>query len=203
MKTINKYISATERISSIDDYINEKLVIGNNLEGYHYHPKDKNELIKCIYEKIDKEGLGTKDKPLNLNDIDTSEITDMSDLFNANNGDLIELSDNGYFDISDWDVSNVKSMRKMFMDSSFTGDISKWDVSNVEDMHWMFRRSKFDGDLSAWNVSKVKNMSGMFYDSDFNGNLYKWNVSNVKDMSGMFTGCTLKYYNTPPSWYHE
>ena len=65
-------------MKTINTYINEKLVIGNNIDIYNYHPKDKNELIKAIQDKIDKEGLGTKNNPLDLNDIDTSEITDMS-----------------------------------------------------------------------------------------------------------------------------
>ena len=213
-------------MKTIHTYILEKFQVGkDNIKKYAYHPKDKDELIKCIKDKIEKEELGTEDKPLDLNDIDTSEITDMSDLFNAKNGDLIELSDNGYFDISawdvsnvenmsymfcwssfngdisEWDVSNVKSMKKMFMYSDFNGNLSKWDVSKVEDMYWMFRRTKFNGNISSWDVSKVKNMSGMFYDSNFNRNLSKWNVSNVEDMSGMFTGCLIE--NNPPKWYHE
>ena len=36
-------------------------------------------------------------------------------------------------DISNWDVSNVVDMSRMFRDSEFNGDISNWDVSNVRD----------------------------------------------------------------------
>ena len=201
MKNINKYISATERISSIDNYITEKLVIGNNLEGYYYHPKDKNALIECIKDKIEKEGLGTKDKPLDLNDIDTSEIINMGELFDIDNKELRDLSINGYFDISNWDVSNVKTMYYMFCNSNFNGDISNWDVSNVEDMSGMFELSEFNGNISDWNVSKVKNMEYMFSDSKFNGNLSKWNVKNVEEMYGMFQGChSLK---NKPAWYKQ
>ena len=189
-------------MKNINKYISEKLVIGNNLEGYNYFPKDKGELIECIKDKISKEGYGTEDKPLNLNDIDTSEITDMSNLFNAYHS-LGELSSNrgGYFDISKWDVSKVKNMREMFMLSYFNGNISNWDVSSVENMNRMFSHSKFDGNISNWDVSRVKTMYAMFYSSSFNGNLSKWNVNNVDDMQFLFTNCPLQ--KNPPKWYKE
>ena len=99
-------------------------------------PKDKEELQQIIEDTIEKE-----DNECDLNFIDTSEITDMSFLFN-------ESDFNG--DISFWDVSNVTNMRGMFKASSFNGDISDWDVSNVNDMTGMFRNSQFGGDISEW-----------------------------------------------------
>ena len=77
-------------------------------------------------------------------------------------------------DISNWDVSNVTSMRFMFCLSNFNGDISKWDVSNVRDMRSMFAHSKFDGDISKWDVSNVTNMKAMFSNSKFNGDISNW-----------------------------
>ena len=57
---------------SLRHYIIEKFQVPKDYkEQYAYAPKDKKELIKCIKEKIEKEGLGTKDNPLDLNDIDT------------------------------------------------------------------------------------------------------------------------------------
>ena len=164
MKTLNNYI--TEKFQVSKDYKRQ----------YVYTPKDKNELIKCIEEKIDKEGYGTKENPLNLNDIDTSEITDMKLLFDALDGKLKDLSKNGNF------------------------DISNWDVSNVENMGFMFGKSNFDGDISDWDVYKVKNMRGMFADSCFNGDISDWDVSNVENMVFMFANCPLE--NNPPKWYH-
>ena len=50
-------------------------------------------------------------KETNLNCIDTSDITDMSHLFDMSSNKIIKYSlQNIYFDISDWDVSNVKDM---------------------------------------------------------------------------------------------
>jgi len=61
---------------------------------------------------------------------DTSEITDMSELFNNRPGF------NG--DISRWDVSSVRHMRWMFEGAtSFNVDLSQWDVSNCKDMSFM------------------------------------------------------------------
>ena len=125
-------------MKSINTYINEKLVIGNNLEGYKYHPKTKDELIEIIQDKIEKEGLGTKSKPLDLNDIDTSEITSMKNVFNKYNA-LYKLTVNGVFDVSKWDVSNVKDMYRMFFGcKNFNSDLNNWKVSKDTITDFMF-----------------------------------------------------------------
>jgi len=147
---------------------------------YKYKPKTKEELIETIEKEI-YEVQGTPDNPnwnADLNCIDTSEITDMSDLFS----NLDEFNGN----ISDWDVSNVTNMKYMFLNSKFNGEISKWNVSNVKNMYGMFFKSRFNQDISKWNVSNVKNMKRMFKKSKFDGDISKWNVSNVEDMTGMF-----------------
>lgn len=62
-------------------------------------------------------------------------------------------------DLSDWNVSNVKTMSSMFFGcSEFKSNLSKWEtrVSNVRNMTYMFGRcKKFKSDLSNWNVSNV------------------------------------------------
>ncbi len=203
MKRISTYISTAERISSIDDYISEKLHINKNVKTYNYFPEDKDELIECIMQKVDKYGLGTKNKPLYLNDIDTSKITDMSYLFCGDDiAPLKKLSNNGYFDISNWDVSNVVNMENMFAGSNFNGDISDWDVRKVKNMYAMFANSKFNNNISDWDVSNVEDMQMMFYESKFTGkkgNISKWKVEKVKCMSEMFYRCPL--HKNPPKWY--
>ena len=62
--------------------------------------KDKYHLKELI-----KEAIKTKGPNCDLNYIDVSQITDMSDLFHFSNFTG---------DISKWDVSNVKNMRGMF-----------------------------------------------------------------------------------------
>ena len=152
---------------------------------YHYKPETRDELKELVERLIEERGIDA-----DLNDIDTSKITDMSYLF-------WESKFKG--DISKWDVSNVKDMTRMFGLTRFNYDISKWDVSNVTNMSEMFAYSRFNGDISKWDVSNVTDMSEMFAYSDFKGDISKWDVRNVKDMSFMFKGSPLK--GNEPEWY--
>ena len=66
-------------MKTLKDHIDEALKIGKNLSSfstYSCQPADKKELEKIIEERIKKEGPNC-----DLNDIDTSLITDMSYLF--------------------------------------------------------------------------------------------------------------------------
>ena len=151
---------------------------------YKYRPKTKEELMKIIEKEI-YEIQGTFSKPnweADLNGIDTSLITDMSNLFVFVNG-LEKFNGN----ISKWDVSNVKNMASMFFRSEFNGDISNWNVSNVKYMSNMFRKSKFNRDISNWDVSNVEDTEKMFMENEyFNQNISNWNISNVNNFSWMF-----------------
>ena len=133
-------------MKNLKDIIQERLHINKDTGNRHhnYHPKTYDELRQLVDKLINERG-----NKVDLNDIDTSEITDMSVLF---------FNSNFNGDISNWDVSNVKNMRLMFSGSKFNGDISKWNVSNVKDMSYMFNDSKFtgeNGDISEWDVSNV------------------------------------------------
>ena len=174
MKHLNQFITEYIIKKKLDKPIDSE-------DHYEYFPETKEELIKNIEECLDS-------KNYNLNCIDTSKITDMSNLFDSGN---YNKSLNN-IDISKWDVSNVKYMQFMFDGyENFNCDLSKWDVSKVKNMKGIFSWCvKFNCDLSKWDVSNVTDMSFMF-DSckNFNCNLSKWNVSNVEDMSCMFNGC--------------
>ena len=149
----------------LNNFIQEKLKINSNtkINSYKYFPKDNDELINLIENLIEERG-----NKADLNDIDTSEIDSMFELFYG-------LDFNG--DISKWDVSNVTNMSQMFMGSKFDGDISKWDVSNVINMRWMFESSSFtgkNGDISEWDINNVKYMDNMFRNSPLEKNPPKW-----------------------------
>jgi surface protein len=93
-------------------------------------------------------------------------------------------------DVSNWDVSNVTEMYRMFRECSNPGDLLKWDVSKVIDMEGMFTKCSNIPDLSKWDVSNVTNMYRMFYKCSNIPDLSKWDVSKVTDMEDMFTNCT-------------
>ena len=95
-------------------YITEALHVNRNTKGdyYNYHPKTKDELIELVDKLISERG-----NEANLNDIDTSEITDMPYMF-------YDSKFNG--DISYWDVSKVKYMTGMFANSPLEKNPPKW-----------------------------------------------------------------------------
>jgi len=109
-------------MSEVNNEINNNIIIENNIikSKYKFFPKNKKELQLIINNQIKKYGNNC-----DLNNIDTTQITDMSLLFETSkfNGN-----------ISEWDVSNVTDMNSMFEFSEFNRDISKWNVSNVTNM---------------------------------------------------------------------
>ena len=145
-----------------------------------YKPKEIYSLKILLKRMIEVRG-GEGD----FNDIDTSEIEDMEELFKGNE------TFNG--DISGWDVSRVRNMHGMFSGAtSFNQDIGKWDVSKVEDMHGMFYSASFNQDISNWKFPTVKNMEGMFYGAtSFNQDLSEWNLNRI-NKKDIFKNCPIK-----------
>ncbi len=167
----NKEYKTTKQLGIYDEnlIVHNKIINMRKLREYitveesgrdNLRLTSRKELEKLIKQRIKDYGSNC-----NLNDIDVSEIKDMSALF-------YNSEFNG--DISKWDVSNVTNMDSMFERSEFNGDISKWDVSRVRDMHSMFYNSSFDGDISKWDVSRVKDMGYMFVGSPLEGNEPSW-----------------------------
>ena len=159
-------------MKSIQQHINERLQLTQDrVRRYEYFPETKEEL-KDIIEKITRKH--ENDKIIDLNMIDTSKITDMSELFTDNKHN---------YNISEWNVSNVTNMDGMFYNSNFNNDISQWNVSNVTTMFGMFNYSQFNQDISNWNVSKVEDFRFMFFNSAFKQDLTLWkNKIKNKDL---------------------
>lgn len=151
----------------------------------------------------------------NITSWDTSNVTDMSQLFYNSNG--------FNQDISNWWVNNVTNMKEMFYGTdSFNIDISGWNTTYVTDMSGMFAFSVFnqpiggraengqvmDG-MNKWDVRNVLDMSSMFKGSEFNQHLGSWCTFNVTDMSSMFEESSFNGIlqtntgtpsPTPPGW---
>lgn len=131
---------------------------------------------------------------------DTSNITNMSELFNG--------ASKFNQPLNNWNTSKVTNMSKLFHAAcEFNQPLDKWDTSNVTDMSEMFsglglelflhyEYNTFNQDISSWDTSNVTNMYRMFFlAAEFNQDINTWNTSNVVDMSEMFSHA--KAFNHP------
>ena len=197
MKTLTKYLN--EKLVIFPSQVYEKLVINKDYKDAHAYtcaPKTFEELRKIIEDRYDKLGPGTKQNPIDFNDVDVSDIDSFYD--EDNDKGIFEDTKFKYINISDWDVSNVKNMNNAFWNCNnlvSVGDLSNWNVSNVKNMKRMFcicKQLKSVGDLSNWDVSNVENMDRMFFYCEkikSVGDLSNWNVSKVTCMHSMFYSC--------------
>ncbi|WP_188002540.1 BspA family leucine-rich repeat surface protein [Listeria monocytogenes] len=143
---------------------------------------------------------------LNASNLDTSQVTDMSNMFNFNATTSLDVSNfdtskvtNMYgmfcgnaatsLDVSNFDTSNVTNMSNMFNASAATSlDVSNFDTSNVTDMSAMFCGSAATSlDMSSFDTSNVTDMSAMFYDSAVTSlDVSNFDTSSVMSMGEMF-----------------
>ena len=123
-----------------------------------------------------------------LENLDTSQVTDMSEMFCSCRG-LTSLN------LSNWDTSQVTDMYSMFEDClGLTSlDLSNWNTSKVINMDSMFRDSLnlISLNLSNWDTSQVTNMYKMFSNCNYltSLNLSHWDTSKVTNISEMFRNC--------------
>ncbi len=185
-------VTATQAVSDVVVVATKgsETIDSDPIEFTVFIASSKVELIKEIAKAIEEHG-----DDVNLNYIDTSEVTDMSSLFKDN------TAFNG--NISEWDVSSVTTMQSMFNRATkFNQDISDWDVSKVTNMYTMFANaSNFNQDISSWDVLKVVNMNYMFLNAKkFNQDLNKWEgkVLSLQNKRDMFLNSGV---TSPPSWY--
>ena len=147
----------------------------------------RDELITLIKNYTDNSSDETNRN--NLINANTSEITNMKDIFND--------SPSFNLDISGWDVSSVTDMSFMFYNlENFNQDISNWDVSSVTDMRFMFKGTKsFTQDISLWQVDSVLDYSSFNDDSNLIGShipirfsltiiSYSWEIAEWSPCSG-------------------
>ena len=130
-----------------------------------------------------------------LENLNTSEVTDMSSMFS-------DCSSLRSLNLSNFNTSKVENMRFMFFGcSSLTElNVSNFNTSAVTSMGEMFFGCSGLKELnvSSFNTSKVTYMGSMF--SGCSGlkelNISNFNTSAVKDMGRMFDSCSgLKELN--------
>ncbi|MFC7252774.1 BspA family leucine-rich repeat surface protein [Bombilactobacillus mellifer] len=132
-------------------------------------------------------GLYKLQQIVGLANLDTTNVTDMSYMFNSCQN-LTSL------DLSNFNTINVTDMSWMFEDcwELINLDLSNFNTTNVTDMHDMFYGCGLTSlDLSSFNTSKVTNMSEMFAWSErlTSLDLSSFNTANVTDISSMFSWC--------------
>jgi surface protein len=207
MKNLNQFI--TEKIKLSNDRFTHKQTEKT------FFPETRAELKELVKRLISERG-----NDADLNDIDTSKITNMSDLF-------VFSEFNG--DISEWNVGNVTDMTRMFLDcENFNCDLSNWDVSKVLYMEEMFTNCKnfegnglkywktnclidtkrmfkecvkFNEDISGWDMSDVHTIIEMFYNCEnFDKDISGWNLESVQEIQGVFFKCLKLSPNHKPKF---
>jgi len=121
-----------------------------------------------------------------VENLDTSNVTDMRKMFNYCGLKTVDLSS--------FSTSNVTNMRCMFSHSDFTSlDLGSFDTSKVNDMFQMFSYSPdlTNINLESFDTSNVTIMYGMFYgcSSLKSLDLRSFRTSSVKNMGIMFANC--------------
>jgi len=127
---------------------------------------------------------------LDLSNFDTSNIIDMSFMFNQCNK-LKEIKG-----IKNFNTNKVTNMGSMFQECKQLEylDLSNFDTSNVTDMSFMFNQCnklKEIKGIKAFNTNKVTNMGSMFQKCNQLEylDLSNFNTSNVVYMKSMFNQC--------------
>ena len=123
---------------------------------------------------------------LDLSGFNTDNVTDMSAMFAESH--IYSLN------ISSFNTANVTTMRRMFYNTYMTEfDVHHFNTANVTDMNSMFGLCEdiTSLDLSSFNTSKVENMGSMFVTCERLSNLdiSSFSTENVTDMSNMFYNC--------------
>lgn len=123
-----------------------------------------------------------------ISEWDVSKVTDMDDLFNGWLEEDEDEDEYQYEEASDFESMSRDEQMRVFSENIryLNPDISKWDVSNVKSMERMFHFAfEFNQDISGWNVSNVESVYNMFYCANaFDCDISGWDVSNVNEYFG-------------------
>ena len=134
------------------------------------------------------EGLTAVTEICGLDNLNTSEVTDMSRMF-AGCSALRSL------DVSRFDTLNVTRMNEMFAGCSALSELDLYffDTAKVTDMSEMFKDCKglTTLDLQSFNTAQVTDMHEMFLGCAALSalNLAHFDTTQVTDLHAMFKGC--------------
>jgi len=134
-------------------------------------------------------------KDYKFNNIDTSNVINMSKMFSTELGYLD--SSTSTLDLSMFDTSKVTDMSYMFYNRWDINelDMSSFDTSKVTDMSYMFSEcwGLTNLNVSMFNTSQVTNMESMFYGLNCKSlDLSSFDTSNVTDMGSMFARSSIQ-----------
>lgn len=105
-------------------------------------------------------------------------------------------------DLSNWDLSSLKSCRQMFMFSpnlTSIGSTKNWNISNVTDMTRLFNCTPINGlDMKNWDTSKCTNMYEAFGNFNSFGE-YGEGISYIKSLCPIHKGTNTAY----AFWYNR
>ncbi len=171
------YIEEVEGRQILNIESNGKIIAHEKLGGYCTTYNNQYKSLFCKFIALEN---------INFNNaLDTSNVTDMSYLF-QNNSKLLSL------DLSSIDTSNVINMTNMFnnVQSITTLDLSNFNTSKVTSMLNMFAStiSLTDINLTSFNTKNVTNMNYMFTNVSKikTIDVSSFDTSNVTTMTQMF-----------------
>ena len=148
-----------------------------------FTPEDKHELRRALKKVLlDREYAISRYG--NMNTWVTTKVTDMSYLFYQLYDDNLAYSFDNINDvISDWDVSNVTTLKGFLKGTEYFNQPLNWNVSNVKNMREMFFCcSNLNNPINFKNLSNVNNMDEMFaHCYNLKQDFSDWDVNGVVD----------------------
>ena len=85
--------------------------------------------------------------------------------------------------IRNLNIDNLISLEEMFYGArGFNEDVTGWDISHVKNLRRLFEGTNFDRNIGDWNTSAVTNMEATFYNTPFNQDISDWDTSQVERM---------------------
>lgn len=200
-----KYLLEEIQKFDVTDYTDNDSISTDEINHlvFNYRPSTKKELKDIIIKRAKE----NRAKPYLL-DIDTSKITDMSELFNTElyrkSGSFIS-SYLEELDLSTWNTSNVNSMRAMFWECY---NLKKVNISSFTTEKLVNVRGMFSGcnnletiDMSSFSTYYIDDLAHMFNGcknlKEIKG-INSWRIDWVSDLTNIFKNCPDSII---PDWY--